>query len=293
MVGKISKKDLRKQCPINNRMMFSRERFGYHVVYDKTITDAIDFATANDFGYIVPDLMIPRFWPEKFSSSERKKIRDYAEKNDVSISFHAPSDNLNLGAPYPEVRDGIHKRMKKCLELAKDLGAERFTIHPSHPMGFVSGGKPGTYFEDHRGFYYCALLEGISGILREANDVSICVENEPLTPFIQEVLENLFSDWENLFLTLDAPKSLDHRKGSPSDHVEAFYQKHIKRVREVHLHDKRPGGRFHDTLGHGDVDVEKYLKWFAEYDVHFTLEIRPRKEASRSLVLIKKILETI
>lgn len=273
--------------------MFPRERFGYHVVYDRNIFEAIDFAAAHGFGYIVPDLMIPRFWPERYSSSKRNNIRKQAENNGISISFHAPSDNLNLVAPYPEVRNGILKRMKICLEFAKDLGAERFTIHPSHPPGFVSGGKPGTYLEDHKKIYLSALREGMSGILREADSVQVCVENEPLTPFVEEALESLFDDLENLFLTLDAPKALDPRKGSPIDRVEAFYGRYIDRVREVHLHDKRPGGRYHDTLGHGDVDVKKYLRWFAKKDVHFTLEIRPREEAYRSLLLVKKIWKKI
>ncbi len=52
----------------------SWKRFGYHVVYDVDILDAIDFAGKHGFGYIVPDLMVPRFFPERFSQSERREF---------------------------------------------------------------------------------------------------------------------------------------------------------------------------------------------------------------------------
>jgi len=268
-------------------LKFPRERFGYHVVYDRDIHDAIDFAATHGFGYIVPDLMIPRFWPESLSPSERRSIRTHAEKKGVSISFHAPSDNLNIASPYPEVRNGILLRMKVCLELARDLKAERFTIHPSQPPGFTSGGRPGTYLEEHGEIYREALKEGIMGVIGESEDVQICVENEPLTPFVEEVLESLIAAEESLFLTMDAPKALDPRKGAPVDRVEAFYRRNVGRIREIHLHDKRPDGTYHDILGHGEVDVEKYLLMFAPHDVHFTLEIRPRENAHKSLLHIQ------
>lgn len=274
-------------------MSFPRERFGYHVVYDRDIYDAVDFASAHGFGYIVPDLTIPRFWPENYRPLERQRVRRYADAQGVSISFHAPSDNLNLAAPYPEVRRGVVQRMKLCLELARDLEAERFTIHPSQPPNFASGGKPGTYLEDHRDVYANALAEGIRGVVGEAENVQVCVENEPLSPFVEEVLERLMKEEEGLFLTLDIPKSMAPSKGGPLERIEAFYRRNIDRVREAHLHDKRPGGTFHDILGYGEVDVERYLRMLAPHDVHFTLEIRPREDAYRSLLWVERLWKEI
>jgi len=274
-------------------MGFPRERFGYHVVYDRDIHDAIDFAAAHGFGYIVPDLMIPRFWPERFSASERRSIRTHAENKGVSISFHAPSANLSLATPYPEVRNGILLRMKACLELARDLEAERFTIHPSQPPGFASGGGPGTYLEEHGELYREALKEGMMGVIRETDGVQVCVENEPLTSFIEEVLESLIAEETNIFLTMDLPKALDPGKGAPVERVEAFFRRNIARLREVHLHDRRQGGLYHDVLGHGQVDMEKCLKMFAPHDVHFTLEIRPRENAHESLLFIERLWEEL
>jgi len=268
---------------------FPNGRFGYHVVYDKDIYDAVDFAHSHNFGYIVPDLLIHRFWPENIGPSERRRIRRYAADHGVSISCHGPSDNLNLAAPYPEVRRGILQRMKLCLELARDLEAERFTIHPSQPPNFTSDGKTGTFLEDHRDIYIDALRESMREIAAAGEGVQVCVENEPLTPFVESVLEELLAEEDNLFLTLDVPKVHDPSKGTPLERVEGFYMCHIDRVREAHLHDKRPGGTFHDVLGSGIVDMGKYLRMLVPHDVRFTLEIRPRENAHRSLLLLEKL----
>ena len=274
-------------------MEFPWERFGYHVVYDRDLYDAIDFASTHRFGFIVPDLMIPRFWPERYGPSERRRVRRFAEDHDVSISFHAPSDNLNLAAPYPEVRSGILRRMGSCLELARDLEAERFTIHPSQPPDFASGGQPGHYLEDHHGVYAESLANGLRGIVEMAEGVQVCVENDPLTPFVEGILEGLLEEGFDLFLTLDVPKAEDPRKGEPVERVEAFYMRNSDRVREAHLHDRRPGGRYHDILGQGDVNFKRYLELLAPLDVHFNLEIRPREEAYRSLLWLKALWEEL
>jgi len=274
-------------------MEFPWERFGYHVVYDRDLYDAIEFASAHGFGFIVPDLMIPRFWPEEYDPPERRKIRRFAEDHGVSISFHAPSDNLNLSAPYPEVRAGLLRRMGSCLELARDLGAERFTVHPSQPSDFASGGQSGHYLEDHNRIYAEALAAALRGIVEMAKGVQICVENEPLTPFVEGVLEGLIAEGVELFLTLDVPKAEDPRKGAPVQRVEAFYSRNVDRIREAHLHDRRPGGRFHDALGHGEVDFRRYLELLAPLDVHFNLEIRPREDAYSSLQWLRALWKEI
>jgi len=45
----------------------------------------------------------------------------------------------------------------------------------------------------------------------------------------------------------------------------------------------------HDQLGVGSLDYGRYLKLLAPYDVHFTLEIRPRENAYKSLLKIKDL----
>jgi sugar phosphate isomerase/epimerase len=268
-------------------MEFPRRRFGYHVVYDKDIFDALDYASNHGFGYIVPDLMIPRFWPEMYTEAERRSIREYAMSLDIGISFHSPSDALSLATPYLEASSAIAERMRLCLRFAQELGAQRFTIHPAEPPRFASNGQPGDYHITHCRFYRDALTRNIKSVVDKAGPVEVCVENEPMTAFVMGALDELLGKTP-LYLTLDAPKALDPEKGDPVK-VEEFYLRHNSLVREVHLHDRRPGGRYHDALGRGDLDVAKYLNRYRGSDVCFTLEIRPRESAYRSLRLLEEM----
>jgi len=266
-----------------------RKRFGYHVVYDPDLFDAIDFASQHGFGYIVPDLMIPRFFPERFDQQARRHIRDYAASKAVSISFHGPSDNLNLVAPYPEVRRAVIDRMKLCLDFAVDVGAERFTIHTTPPPDFVSAGKRGTYLRDHWSLYKNALKESLREISAYASGgVMVCCENAPFDEMAMEVLEELLPEGK-IFLAWDIQKGYTG-EGKPIVQVEDFFLRHLQSVKECHLHDRRPGGHAHDLLGVGNIDFSRYLRMLMPLDVHFTLEIRPRENAVRSLNILKQML---
>lgn len=269
----------------------SWKRFGYHVVYDVDIYDAIDFASRKGFGYIVPDLMIPRFFPERFTQSERRRIRDIAGEKDVSISFHGPSDYLNLGSIYPEVRKAVIDRMKLSLGFACDVGAERFTVHVDPPFDFVFAGREGTYLKDHWPTYKDTLKRSLLELAENSGDVLVCVENDRLGKMAMEVLEELLP-LGKLFLTWDVPKS--HTvKGEPIFDVENFLRRNVDKVRECHLHGQRTGRPSHDVIGVGKIDFSRYLKILIPRDVHFTLEIRPREDALKSLKKLRDLINSL
>jgi len=267
----------------------SWKRFGYHVVYDVDIYNAINFASRHGFGYIVPDLMIPRFFPERFSQSERRRIREAAASRNVSISFHGPSDYLNLGTIYPEVRKAVLNRMKLSLDFARDVGAERLTIHINPPFDFVFARKKGTYLKDHWTIYKDALKQSLLELAEHSQgEIFVCVENDRLSRIAMEVLGELLPTGK-LFLTWDIPKS--HTiNGEPIVDVENFFMRHLKRVKECHLHDQKPGKPSHDILGVGKIDFSHYLKMLLPQDVCFTLEVRPREDALKSLKILKDML---
>jgi sugar phosphate isomerase/epimerase len=244
------------------------------------------------FGYIVPDLMIPRFFPERFSQKERRRIREFAASKNVSISFHGPSDYLNLGSLYPEVRKAVLDRMKLSLDFARDVGAERFTIHINPPFDFVFAGRKGTYLKDHWIMYEDALKQNLLELAEHSRgDILVCVENDRLSRIAMKVLEELLP-MGKLFLTWDIPKSHTD-EGEPIVEVENFLMSHLEKVKECHLHDQKPGKYSHDTIGVEKIDFSHYLKMLIPQDVHFTLEIRPRENALKSLKILKEMLRKL
>jgi sugar phosphate isomerase/epimerase len=270
----------------------SWKHFGYHAVYDGNICDAIDFASRHGFGYIVPDLMIPRFFPERYSESERRHIRDFAMSKGVSISFHGPSDYLNLGTLYPEVRKAVLDRMKLCLDFAQDVRAQRFTVHIDPPYDFVFAGRRGTYLRDHWSLYKKAITESLVKLVEfSCGKVLICVENDRLSRITVEVLEELLPT-THLSLCWDIPKTHTDT-GKPIREIEDFLTAHLDKMRECHLHDQKPKKYSHDILGVGKIDFSRYLKLLLRRDVYFTLEVRPREDAVRSLKILENMLKNL
>jgi len=270
----------------------SWKRFGYHVVYDVDIYDAIDFASAHGFGYIVPDLMIPRFFPERFGKQDRRRIREYAASRNVSVSFHGPSDYLSLASLYPEVRKAVLDRMKLCLDFAQDVEADRFTIHIDPPFDFVFAGRKGTYLKDHWLVYEDALKQSLLELAEHSRgEVLVCVENDQLSRMAMAVLDELLQTGK-LFLTWDIPKSHTNT-GEPIAEVEDFLMRHLEKIKECHLHGQKPGKYSHDIIGVGKIDFSRYLRILVPQDVHFTLEIRPREDALKSLETLKEMLRKL
>jgi sugar phosphate isomerase/epimerase len=106
-----------------------------------------------------------------------------------------------------------------------------------------------------------------------------------------EVLEELLPTGK-LFLTWDIAKSHTDT-GKPIVDVENFLMRHLEKVKECHLHDQKPGRYSHDILGVGKIDFPRYLRLLAPQDVHFTLEIRPREAALKSLKILEEMLRDI
>jgi len=269
-----------------------RKRFGYHVVYDADICDAIGFAGRNGFGYIVPDLMIPRFFPERFGQPDRRRIREAAQSNNVSISFHAPSDYLNIGTLYPEVKQAVVSRMKLCMNFADDLQAQRFTVHVDPPYDFVLAGREGTFLKDHWNIYKNSIKEGILELVGNApKNLQVCVENDRLSKIVIEALEETLNSGK-LFLTWDIPKSLT-AKGRPVNEVEDFLTHHLDKVVECHIHDQKPGKPSHDAVGAGSINFQRYLRILIPTEVFFTIEVRPREAALKSLQRLERMLHKL
>ena len=270
-----------------NKFEKIRSRLGYHVVYDKSIEKAIDYASANDFASIQIDLTMPKFFPEKYDKAARRRIREYAEKRNVEITLHLPGEDFSLQTLHSRIRSAIIERIKEIIDFARDLGATRVTIHPGIvPVFTMPGLGDVPITEQYPGIH----REMLDGALRELSryaegKTQLCVENSPFSLIVMDVLEKLLPKEKNLFLTWDIAKAY-RADGSLKTDVEKFFLKHIDRVRECHLHDRTDRGA-HDVIGKGKIDFVRYLNLLGDFDVGYTIEVRPRERALQCLKIIE------
>jgi len=103
-----------------------------------------------------------------------------------------------------------------------------------------------------------------------------------------EVLSEILNN-QRIFLTWDLAK-LYRGDGTVHRGIEDFFLKHLDRVKECHLHD-RTREHSHEIIGEGVVDFRHYLELLSNYDVEYTIEVRPIENALRSLKVLRRIVE--
>ena len=264
-----------------------RSRIGYHVVYDKNMKDAIDYASENGFTSVQIDLTMPKFFPEKYTPELRRQIREYGKKKNIEITLHLPGEDFSLQTLHSRIWSAIIERIKEVIDFAQDLGATRVTIHPGVVPAFTMPGQGDVPITKQYPDLHRAMLEKA---LRELSKYAkgkthLCVENSPFSKIVMDVLEKLLHEEENLFLAWDIAKTY-RPDGSLKKDVEEFFLRHLDKVRECHLHDRTDEGP-HDVIGKGKINFVRYLNILGDLDVGYTIEVRPRERALHCLRIIE------
>lgn len=264
-----------------------RSRIGYHVVYDESIVDAIDYASKNGFASIQVDLTMPKFFPERYRRTSRQQIRGHAKKRNIEITLHLPGEDFSLQTLHPKIRSAIVERIKEVIDFADDVRATRVTIHPGTvPVFSMPGLGDVPITKQYPDLHKEALESALRELSRYAKGKTcLCIENSPFSKIVMDVLDKLLSEEENIFLAWDIAKTYN-RDGSLKADVEEFFLKHLDKVRECHLHDRSEEGP-HDVIGKGKIDFVRYLNLLGDSDVGYTIEVRPREIALHCLQIIE------
>lgn len=265
---------------------------GYQAVYDQDFSDAIRYASDNEFEYVSFDLNVPRFYIDHLSDVELTKIRNQAESKGVRLAFHAPGDNISLYTDYPPIRRGIIEHFSSIILAAEKLNARHVTIHTGIcPSLRQAHKKLDDFADDHRDYFRTVLYENISNLAEQVQSMFLCIENFNFTRLTMDTVDILLSENERLALTWDIAKSYDRELQRDED-VEDFMWKHCDRIREVHVHDIIKGGRSHQVVGEGGLEFVRYAPVLLRPDVAVTFEVRPREAAlisrHRMLCMLKQ-----
>jgi len=265
-------------------------KVGFHAVYEKTIREAVDLACKYGFSSVQIETAMPQFFPERYDGDAREQIRCYADDKEVTLKVHAPGEDFSLQTLHASIQLAVIKRLKEAIDFAADLGAKLVTIHPGTVPVFTIPGRGDIPIDVQ---YPQLHIQSLKVALPELSDYSkgktlLCIENSPFTSTVMKVLSEMLKD-NRIFLTLDLAK-LYRSDGTIYAEIENFFLEHLDKVQECHLHDRtREHG--HQIIGQGFVDFKRYLTLLSNYDVDYTIEVRPIGNAAKSLEALRKILK--
>ncbi|MDE1850337.1 MAG: sugar phosphate isomerase/epimerase [Candidatus Micrarchaeota archaeon] len=266
------------------------ERISYHVVYDDSIMDSIDFASKNGFSGIQIAMDVLHLGFDNSSNAEILRIKEKSQELGVRINLHAP-DGASLVFPYSNTDKGIISYYSDLIDFAVKIGAKIITIHPGKPSHFPTDTVPQEiYPKRDLGLYKKILEKNLDRLLElSKGKVQLCIENYEWLPFVTETMQDYITRTD-LGLCWDLEKMHNKPDGSVKTEILDFYTRNLSRIKQVHLH-SIVEGKAHKVIQPGIIDFSHYLKLLDQVDVlDYCIEVRPKEKALESLNNLKKML---
>ncbi len=268
----------------------------FHVVYDVSLDDALQYASKNDWTGIVPDFSVPRFSPERISPRERKGLLELSETLELEWGFHAPGDDVSLFTTYPQIRDAIVGYFKQAIDFAREVSSGRtnLVIHSGHPPKFKRAGeKEDAFLSENHAVFENAFLENVLSLVEYARpDVDIVLENQGWDALVRHAIPSLIAG--GMRLCLDIPKLHDSNLEIIHPDLRLF-QQFSESIEVVHVHDTIPGLGSHQVVGSGSISFSPALELLAgiEHPLQYVFETRPREAATESMARFNALLSDL
>ncbi|MCT4583475.1 MAG: sugar phosphate isomerase/epimerase [Peptostreptococcaceae bacterium] len=259
-------------------------KIGYAAsVFETNILDSLKYANDNGFNSVELNMNMICFFPE--NNKDIKKIIEFKEANNMTISFHAPED-ISLINFHKIINDSGLKRLKEIIDFANKLDVYSITIHTGSTPYFTGIDKNYYVQEQYKEEARLLLRKNILELINynKNNKVKLCIENSGYFSeiIIQEVLQEIINEGHELYLTYD----IGHAHLNKYNEKE-FFKKNISKIKTLHLHDYKD--KDHKIIGTGYIDFREELESL-DKDLLYIIEVRPKEAAKESLDNLKKIL---
>ncbi|MCR8463394.1 MAG: sugar phosphate isomerase/epimerase family protein [Candidatus Korarchaeota archaeon] len=211
----------------------------------------------------------------ELNSNTVKLIKDFREKIDVAV--HAPPHDMLLGSLDPAIRQVTKMRLLETIKLASDIRATYVVVHLN-------------YVENMHKYFKEAWIENSVEVLEELlqQKIKIYLENayERDPEIFHKVFRMLQSD---LFgFTLD----VGHAIAYSNVPLETWISKLSSYIKELHVHETRPGSDEHLAVGSGLIDWGHVFSKLEENgislnELYITIEPRDENALDKSIEYLK------
>lgn len=209
----------------------------------------------------------PHYDSENTLPFDIQQLADILLPYKMSVSAHAPCNDVNITTRYNDMNQGIQRIIVKLVdELDTKLEARRITFHPGQVYwkGFVKDSD----------FVSMAFYRSMA----RATPMQVNMENQAPTghPFAYTVastpesLDMILSNVPEIGFTLDT----GHANIAKLDPL-FLLNKYGPRIKEIHLSNNGGSVDSHDILSKGSLDLGPFLDAVIGRDLSLILELNP------------------
>lgn len=210
------------------------------------------------------------------NTPEPERVGELAKEYGVTLSYHAPFRDWNMGSYDETVRRDSVERVKQTIDDAAAAGATSVVVHGgSVPHRYPKWVAQRARENAHRSLAECAEYAHFVG-------VSLCLENQPIDDRKQryttspadlaEMIDSVDVPPQYLSVTLD----VGHAKVNGYDYRE-FVEEFGHRIRVCHLHDNDGTADQHEPLPGYESVVESIPANF------FVFEMKSPRDVATSV----------
>lgn len=248
------------------------------------LTDEIAWCRSSGFGYVDLLLEAPA---AALESTDWRAVAAALQDADVGAVCQAAS-YLPLANPSPKVRQAALDELRRSVDAAQIVGADRLTL--------TFAGWP-DYFSEKVGYEFTAQMMGI--LIKHGNErgVEICLENSPRNQHQLKYFRQIFHRLPNLKLTYDIGNG---NVGTAAQHTSRDYLFDLSgHLTHVHLSDndgREPTYLPPGSPTSGGIDLARDLRTLQSfgYDGRITLELfGDRRWAIATADLVREMWEQL
>lgn len=214
-------------------------------------------AQADELGFDYVEILLDGDAHRTALPAETDEVVATLDDRGIDVLVHFPYPLL-IGSPHPHQREGAVQELKRCIEVAADIGAEKGVVHPD------AYGWRRVWDRDELNSVLLPSIRDLDAFAAERG-LEVCVEN-----LFGEFRSLDIYDFDAVFSETDASMTFDTGHAAIAGMNEAematFLADNRDRVSHLHLNDTRhsdygyAGQDEHLPLGYGSIDFATILE---------------------------------
>ena len=215
----------------------------------------------------------------------RVQLRKFKDESDIDFTLHY-YDTVDVATPNENYKEYLYKDME---QLASNLDGiiDRLVLH-LEPGAFMTIHSEKRYVYKYDKSYESRTVDTLGKIrdILKSHNIMLVLENVPIHPFMENLYKVLGENSFNFCWDIGHDRIYNNLLFS------SFKEKYNLQVKHMHMHNVN-NMKDHQELALGQLEIEKYIDFANDNDIHVVIEVKDSINLKRSVDYFNNYQESI